>query len=88
MYCRNTTFIYHNDFSKYMKVEGAISKDVFDAEAKKFLSKKGKKYLHESFEKWDQEHLQPDEDFDDFQNNDKLKNIIGDEDMHDLNMDD
>jgi len=29
MYCENTTFIYHEKFSKYMKV-GAISKDIFD----------------------------------------------------------
>ena len=47
MHCGNTTFIYHNDFSKYMKVEGATSEDVFDylfdLGAEKFLSEKGKK---------------------------------------------
>jgi len=25
MHCRNTTFIYHNDLDKYMKVQGAAS---------------------------------------------------------------
>ena len=45
----------------------------------KFLSEKGKKYLLELFEKWDPYHLQLDEDFDDYPDNDDLKNIIGDE---------
>jgi len=27
---RTTTFIYHAEFSKYMKVDGATSEDVFD----------------------------------------------------------
>ena len=44
MHCGNTTFIYHNDFSKYMKVDGATSNDVFDylfnLKAGKFLSEK------------------------------------------------
>ena len=83
MHCRNTTFIYHNDFSKYMKVEGAMSEDVFDylfdLGAEKFLSEKEKKYLHELFEKWDPEHLENDEDFDD-----RLEDNIGDEDMQNL----
>jgi len=30
MLCGNTTFIYHDDFSKYMKVDGVTSEDVFD----------------------------------------------------------
>jgi len=30
IHCGNTTFIYHNDFSKYMKVEGAPLEDVYD----------------------------------------------------------
>jgi len=55
MHCGNTTFIYHDEFSKYIKVEGATSEDVFDylfdLGARKFLSEKGKKYLHELFEK-------------------------------------
>jgi len=55
MHCENTTFIYHDDFSKYMKVDGATSEDVFDylfdLGDGKFLSEKGKKYLHELFEK-------------------------------------
>jgi len=61
MHCGNTTFIYHNDFSKYMKVEGATSKVIFDylfnAETRKSLSKNEKKYLHELFKRWDLEHL-------------------------------
>jgi len=55
MHCENTTFIYHKEFNKYMKVEGATSEDVFDylfnLGAEKFLSEKGKKYLHKLFEK-------------------------------------
>ena len=83
MHCGNTTFIYHDDFSKYMKVDGATSEDVFDylfdLGARKFLSEKGKKYLHELFEKWDLEHLENNEDF-----NDGLKDNIGDEGMQNL----
>ena len=55
MHWGNTTFAYHNEFSKYMKVEGATWEDVFDylidVGAEKFLSEKGKKYLHKLFEK-------------------------------------
>ena len=44
MHCENTTFIYHDEFSKYMKVDGATSEDVFnylfDLGAGKFLSEK------------------------------------------------
>ena len=62
MHCGNTNFIYHEEFSKYMKVEGAMLEDVFDylfdLGAKNFLSEKEKKYLHELFEKWDLEHLE------------------------------
>ena len=49
MYWRNITFIYHNDFSKYMKVKGATSKDIFhypfDVRVRKFLSEKEKKHF-------------------------------------------
>jgi len=66
-----------------MKVDGATSEDVFDylfdLGAEKFLSEKGKKYLHEFFEKWDPEHLQNDEDF-----YDGLEDNIGDEGMKNL----
>ena len=69
MYCGNTTFIYHDEFSKYMKLDGATSEDVFDylfdLGVGKFLLEKRKKYLHELFEKWDLEHLKNDEDFSD-----------------------
>ena len=79
-HCANTTFIYHDDFSKYMKIDGATSEDVFDylfdLEAEKFVSEKGKKYLHELFEKWDLEHLENNEDF-----NDGLEDNVGDEGM-------
>jgi len=78
-----TTFIYHDDFSKYMKVDGATSEDVFDyifdLGAGKFLWEKGKKYLHELFAKWDPEHLENDEDF-----NDGLEDNIGNEGMQNL----
>ena len=47
----------------------------FDLGAEKFLSEKGKKYLHELFEKWDPEHLE---------NNDRFEDNIGDEDMQNL----
>jgi len=42
----------------------------------KFLSEKGKKYLYELFEKWDAEHLEIDEDF-----NDGLEDNVGKEGM-------
>ena len=46
MYCGHTTFIYHDDFSKYMTVDGATSEDVFDylfdSEGEKILSEKEK----------------------------------------------
>ena len=47
----------------------------------KFLLEKEKKYLHELLEKWDPEHLEIDEDF-----NDGLKDNIGDEGI--LNLED
>ena len=81
MHCENTTFIYHDDFSKCMKVDGATSKDVFDylfdLKVEKNLSEKGKKYLHELFERCDPEHLENNEDYG-FEDN------IGDEDMQNL----
>jgi len=83
MHCGNTTFVYHEEFSKYMKVEGATSEDVFyylvDLGAEKFLSEKEQKYLHELFEKWDSKHLENDEDY-----NDGLEDNIGDEGMQNL----
>ena len=64
MHWKNTTFVYHNEFSKYIKVEGVILDDVvdylFDVGVGKSLSEKGKNYLHDSFEGWDMEHLQLD----------------------------
>jgi len=66
MYCGNTTFIYHKEFSKYMKIDGVMLEDIFDylfdMGAERFLFEKGKKYLYESFEKWDLEHLEINED--------------------------
>ena len=93
MHCGNTTFAYDNEFKEHMKVEWAVSEDIFDylfdVRAEKFLSKKGKKYLLELFEKWDLEHLkQLDEDFDDYPDNDGLEDIIGDEGKQNLNNDD
>jgi len=83
MHCGNTTFIYHNDFSKYMKVNGAMSEDafdyLFDLGAEKFLSEKGKKYLHELFDKWDPEYPENDEDF-----NNGLEDNIGYEGIQNL----
>ena len=83
MRCGNTTFIYNDDFSKYMKVDGATLEDIFDylfdLGDEKFLSEKGKKYLHELFEKRDPEHLENDENF-----NDGLEDDIGDEGMQNL----
>ena len=70
---------------------------LFDVRDRKFLSEKGKKYLLELFEKkyllelfekWDPEHLRSDKGFDDCPDNDSLEDIIGDEDMQNLNNDD
>ena len=78
MHCGNTTFIYHDEFSKYIKKEGITSEDVFDylfdLGGRKLLLEKGKKYLHELYEKWDPEHLEIDEDF-----NDGLEDNVGNE---------
>ena len=86
MHCKNTTFAYHNEFSEYMKVKGALLEDVFDylfdVGSEKFLSEKGKRYLLELFEKWDQEHLQFDEDFDDYLDKDELEDSIRNKGMH------
>jgi len=30
MHCKKTTFLYHEKFSTYMKVDGATSEDIFD----------------------------------------------------------
>ena len=44
IHCGNTAFIYRDDLSKYIKVEGATLEDVFDylfdVRAEKRLSKK------------------------------------------------
>ena len=81
-HCKNI-LVYHNEFSKYIKVEVAKSEDVFDylfyVGVGKILLEKENKYLYELFEKWDLEHLQLNEDFDDYLNNDVLENIIVDE---------
>jgi len=37
---------------------------------------KSKKYLHQLFEKWDLEHLQLDEDFDHYLDNDGVENFF------------
>jgi len=75
-----------------MKVKRATSEDVFDhlfdVGTHKFLSKKGKKYLHELLKRWDQEHLQLNEDFYDYLDNYGLDDIIGDESMLNLNVGD
>jgi len=88
----NATLAYDNEFKEYMKVEGAVLEDIFDylfdVGTGKFLSEKEKKYLLELFEKWDQEHLQFDQDFDDYPDNDDLEDIIRDEGMQNLNNDD
>ena len=52
---------------------------IFDLGAEKFLLEKGKKYLHELFEKQNLQHLENDEDF-----NDGLEDNIGDEGMQNL----
>ena len=47
MHCENTIFAYDNEFKEYMKVEGAVSEDIFDylfdIGAGKFLLEKEKK---------------------------------------------
>jgi len=83
MHCGNTTFIYHDEFNKYMKVDAATLEDVFDylfdLGAEIFLSEIGKKYLHELFEKWDLEHLEIDDDF-----KDGLEDNVGNEGIQNL----
>jgi len=50
MHCKSDTFVYHEEFTKYMKMEGGTSKDIydylFDTGGENFLSERGKKYLH------------------------------------------
>ena len=92
MHCENTTFAYSNEFKYYMKMDGAESENVFDylfdVGAEKFLSKNRKKYFLELFEEYDPEHLkQINEDFDDYSDNDDLKDIIGTEGIQNLNND-
>ena len=92
MYYENTIFTYDNKFKKYMKVEAAVSEDIFDylfdVRARKFLLEKRKKYLLKLFEKWDPQHLQIAEDFDNYPDNDGLEDIIREEDIQNLNNDD
>ena len=61
MHCGKTTFAYNNGFKEYMRVEGAVSEDIFDylfdVWSEKFLSQKETNYLLELFEKWDPENL-------------------------------
>jgi len=45
------------------------------------LSKKGKSYLHILFKKWNLEHIELDEAFNDYIENDELENIVEDEGM-------
>jgi len=75
-----------------MKVEWGTSVDVFDnlfdVGARKFLLEKRKKYLHELFEKWDLKHIQLDEDFENYLDNDGLEDIIENKNMQNLNIDD
>jgi len=61
---------------------------IFDIGVGKFLSEKGKKYLHKLFEKWDPGHLQLDEDFDDYPDDDGLEDIIREDGMQNLNHND
>jgi len=52
---QNTTFIYHDEFNKYTKVEGTTLEELclsLVVWVEKFLSEKEKRYLHELFEKW------------------------------------
>ena len=51
----------------------------FDMGAGKFLWEKEKNYPHELFEKWDPEHLEIDEDF-----NNELEDNVGDEDIQNI----
>ena len=92
MHCGNTTFAYGSEFKEYTMVGGVVPEDsfdyLFDVGIIKFLSEKGKKYLLELFEKWDPEHLQLDEEFDDYPDNNGLEDIIRDEDIPNLNNDD
>ena len=67
-------------------VDAATLEDVFDylfdLGVRKFLLEKGKKYLHELFEKCDPEHLEIDEDF-----NDGLEDNVGNERMQNFEND-
>jgi len=89
MHCEITTFAYPDEFNKYMMVERASSKDIFDylfdVKVEKFSSKKENKYLLELFEKWNPKHLQLNEDFDDYLDNYGVKDIIRDEGVQNLN---
>jgi len=92
MHCGSTTFAYDNEFKRTYEGGGSSLRRYLWLSlwcwSWKVLSKKGKKYFLELFEKWDREHLQLDEDFDDYPNNDGVEDIIGDEGMQNLNNDD
>ena len=55
VHCGNTSFIFHSDFSKCMKIDGATLEVVFEylfgTGARKFLSEKEKRCLQDLFEK-------------------------------------
>jgi len=91
MHFGNTAFAYEKEFKEYMKVEAVVSEDVvdylFDVRVRKFLSNIKRKCLLDVFKKWDPEYLQFDEDFDNYLDNDHLKDIIRDESMQNLNND-
>ena len=56
MHCENISFIYHNEFNKYIEVEGVVLEAIFYylfvMVSSKILIRKGKRYLHDLFEKW------------------------------------
>ena len=53
----------------------------------KNFSAEKKRYLHYLFEKSNPKHLELDKDFNDYLKNDRLKDIVRDEGMQNLNMD-
>jgi len=77
MHCGNTIFVYHDEFSKYMKVDGATLEDVFDylfnLGTKKFERNICMNYLRSWIKAM---HLENDENY-----NDRLEDNIGDEGM-------
>ena len=99
MHCGNTTFAYHNEFNEHMKVEERIYEGRGSGFKRclwlslwcwswKILIRKRKEIS--SWVIWEMglRASSIDEDFDDYPDNDGLKNIIRDEDMQNLNNDD